>query len=177
MKRIAAALAVASLIGAGNVALAETQAADDNKGVGTQMREGAVEMKEDTKDAMRNTRDAVTGTDKVDARDNDADERPEAYPADNSGRNQRDRNDAMPTAEDQSNNKQDVEITQNIRKSVTADDSLSMNAQNVKIITNGGVVTLRGPVKSEQEKQKIAAKAKAVTGVSRVDNQLEIEAE
>jgi hyperosmotically inducible periplasmic protein len=176
MKRIAAALAVASLIGAGNVALAENQAADTNKGVGTQMREGAVEMKEDTKDAMRNTRDAVTG-DKVDARDNDADERPEAYPADNSGRNQRDKNDATPTAEDQSNNKQDVEITQNIRKSVTGDDSLSMNAHNVKIITNAGVVTLRGPVKSEQEKQKIAAKAKAVTGVARVDNQLEIEAE
>jgi len=99
---------------------------------------------------------------------------PQAYPADNSGRNQRDANGATATAEDQSNNKADLEITQAVRKAVVADDSLSTNAQNVKIVTSGGVVILRGPVKSEAEKEKIAAKAKSVAGVARVDNQLEI---
>ena len=51
-----------------------------------------------------------------------------------------------------------------------------MNAHNVKIITSGGVVTLRGPVNSPQEKAAIEAKAKQVAGVTRVDNLLEVEA-
>jgi len=102
---------------------------------------------------------------------------PENYPADNSGRNQRDANDAAVTPESQSNAKADVEITQAIRNAVTADDSLSVNAHNVKIITAGGVVTLRGPVKSEQERASIAAKAQQVSGVTRVNNQLEVAAQ
>jgi osmotically-inducible protein OsmY len=57
-----------------------------------------------------------------------------------------------------------------------ADDSLSSNAHNVKIITNGGVVTLRGPVKSVEEKATVEAKARQVAGVVRVDSFLEIEA-
>jgi len=101
----------------------------------------------------------------------------EQYPADNSGKNARDANDAAVTAEDQSNSKVDMEITQAIRKAVTADDSLSVNAHNVKIITNGGVVTLRGPVKSEQERASIAKKAQEVSGVTRVNNQLEVAAQ
>ena len=60
---------------------------------------------------------------------------------------------------------------------MVSDDSLSTTAKNVKIITNDGVVTLRGPVKSEHEKQAIAAKAQQVAGVQRVDNQLEVAAE
>jgi osmotically-inducible protein OsmY len=95
-------------------------------------------------------------------------------PADNSGRNVRERNGTEPTAGQQSNDADDVKLTQAIRKAVVDDDSLSVNAHNVKIVTQAGVVTLRGPVKSEQEKGKIAAKAKAVPGVKRVDNQLEI---
>ena len=55
-----------------------------------------------------------------------------------------------------------------------ADKSLSTNAHNVKIITTGGVVTLRGPVKSAAEKDTIGAKAQQTAGVTRVDNQLEI---
>ena len=97
-----------------------------------------------------------------------------AVEADNSGRNVRDRNDQTKTPGDQSENEADRTITQNIRQVITADDSLSTNAKNVKIITNDGTVTLRGPVKSEKEKAEIEAKAKQVAGVKRVDNQLEI---
>jgi hyperosmotically inducible periplasmic protein len=111
----------------------------------------------------------------MDADKADPGERPQDYKADNSGRNQRDADGATVQPTDQSNNKADLEITQAVRKAVTADDSLSTNAQNVKIVTSGGVVTLRGPVKSEAEKSNIATKAKSVAGVSRVDNQLEIE--
>jgi osmotically-inducible protein OsmY len=49
-----------------------------------------------------------------------------------------------------------------------------MTAHNVKVVTAGGVVTLRGPVESEQEKRLIEDKAMQVAGVSRVDNQLEV---
>src|SRR2546422_6039779 len=97
-----------------------------------------------------------------------------AVAPDNSGRNVRDRNDQTKTAGDQSENEADRTISQNIRQAVTADDSLSTNAKNVKIITNDGTVTLRGPVKSEKEKAEIEAKAKQVAGVKRVDNQLEV---
>jgi hyperosmotically inducible protein len=93
---------------------------------------------------------------------------------DNSGRNVRDRNDQTKTSGDQSENEADRTITQNIRQAVTADDSLSTNAKNVKIVTNDGVVTLRGPVKSEQEKAQIESKAKQIAGVKSVDNQLEV---
>jgi len=93
---------------------------------------------------------------------------------DNSGKNVRDRNDQTKTAGDQSENEADRTISQNIRQALTADDSLSTNGKNVKIITNDGTVTLRGPVKSDKEKSTIAAKAQQIAGVKNVDNQLEI---
>jgi hyperosmotically inducible periplasmic protein len=93
---------------------------------------------------------------------------------DNSGRNVRDRSGDTKTPGDQSENEADRTITQNIRQAITGDDSLSTNAKNVKIITNDGTVTLRGPVKSEKEKTEIEAKARQVAGVKRVDNQLEV---
>ncbi len=96
------------------------------------------------------------------------------YPADNSGKNVRDRQDNARTPGDQSNSKSDLAITQEVRKAVVGDKALSTNAHNVKIITKNGVVTLRGPVKSPEEKGTIAAKAKQVAGVKNVDNQLEI---
>lgn len=86
------------------------------------------------------------------------------------------RNPTNLTAGDQSETEADREITANIRKAVVADDSLSINAQNVKIIAVNGVVTLRGPVKSEKEKMGIEAKAKEVAGVKSVANLIEIEA-
>lgn len=96
------------------------------------------------------------------------------YPADNTGKNVRDRQESSRTPGDQSNDKSDLAITQAIRKAVVADKALSTNAHNVKIITANGVVTLRGPVNSAEEKETIAAKAKKVAGVKSVDNKLEI---
>jgi hyperosmotically inducible protein len=97
-----------------------------------------------------------------------------AVAPDNSAQNERDRNDATKTSGDQAENEADRTISQKIRQAVVADDSVSTNGKNVKIITSDGTVTLRGPVKSEQEKTNIAAKAQQVAGVKRVDNQLEI---
>jgi hyperosmotically inducible protein len=100
----------------------------------------------------------------------------EARDADDTGRNVRDRDAGSPTAGRQSNDSEDVRITREIRKAVVADDSLSTNAHNVKIVTIDGVVTLRGPVNSSAERTKVAAKAEQVAGVKRVDDQLEITA-
>lgn len=100
--------------------------------------------------------------------------RAENYPADNTGKNVRDRNDAAVTSSDQSNTESDLRITLEIRKAVIADKELSTNAHNVKIVTANGVVTLRGPVKNSAEKARIGAKAQHVSGVTRVDNQIEI---
>ena len=97
-----------------------------------------------------------------------------AVEPDNSGRNVRDADGTTKTPGDQSESETDRTITQNVRQAVTADDSISTNGKNVKIITVDGTVTLRGPVKSEQEKTNIAAKAQQIAGVKKVDNQLEI---
>jgi hyperosmotically inducible periplasmic protein len=96
------------------------------------------------------------------------------YPADDTGRNTRDRDGTTLTADEQSNSKGDVEITRQIRQAIVKDDSLSTSAHNVKIITNGGVVTLRGPVASAEEKTMVAKKAEKINGVDKVDNQLEV---
>jgi hyperosmotically inducible periplasmic protein len=94
--------------------------------------------------------------------------------ADNTGRNVRDRNDQALTSGNQSESEGDRTITQKIRQAIVDDDSLSTNAKNVKIITVNGVVTLRGPVNNDRERNEIANKARAVSGVKNVDNQLEI---
>ena len=99
-----------------------------------------------------------------------------AVAADNTRKNERDTNPSAVTPGDQKENEVDLGITQQIRQGVIKDESLSMTAKNVKIITADGVVTLRGPVKSDKEKTTIAALAQATTGVKRVDNLLEIEA-
>ena len=95
--------------------------------------------------------------------------------ADDSGRNVRDRDDRTLTPEDQGGSAADRQITQRIRKAVVADDGLSMNAKNVKIITVDGVVTLRGPVKTAAEKTRIASVSAEADGVKRVDNQIDVE--
>jgi hyperosmotically inducible protein len=95
-------------------------------------------------------------------------------PADDTGRNTRDRDGNTLTADKQSNRKSDVEITREIRRAIVKDDSLSTNAHNVKIITRDGAVTLRGPVANKEEKETVAKKAEAINGVGKVDNQLEI---
>jgi len=79
-----------------------------------------------------------------------------------------------PTADQQKMNPADRAITQKIRKALHEDHSLSTYAHNIKIITQDGKVTLRGPVRSEDEKNNIQTKAVAVAGEQNVTNQLEI---
>jgi hyperosmotically inducible protein len=99
-----------------------------------------------------------------------------AADADNSGKNVRDRGNATLTPMDQGNSESDRTISQEIRKAVVGNGDFPTAAKNVKIITVGGVVTLRGPVKSANERSSIGSIAKHTAGVKRVDNQLEVEA-
>jgi hyperosmotically inducible protein len=79
-----------------------------------------------------------------------------------------------PTADNQKMNPADREITQKIRKSIHQDKSLSTYAHNIKIITQNGKVTLRGPVRSDDEKANLQAKALAVAGDGNVTNELDL---
>ena len=79
-----------------------------------------------------------------------------------------------PTADQQKMNPADRAITQKIRKAIANDSSLSTYAHNIKIITQDGKVTLRGPVKSADEKKQIEDIAHAVAGDGNVDSQLEV---
>jgi hyperosmotically inducible protein len=96
--------------------------------------------------------------------------------ADNTARNARDGNGKTVTPTDQSENEGDRAITQRVRKNIVDNDALSTNAHNVKIVTANGVVTLRGPVNTAQEKNTVVAAAQMTPGVKRVDNQLEVKA-
>ena len=95
-----------------------------------------------------------------------------SIPADKSDNSRRNAAD-QPTAEDQSNSPQDMEVTRNLRRQIVQNDSLSETAKNVKIITNNGKVILRGPVKSQEERRTIAAMAEQIAGKGNVTNQLE----
>jgi osmotically-inducible protein OsmY len=96
--------------------------------------------------------------------------------ADNTKKNERDQHAPGLTSGDQAENESDRTITQLVRQSVVKGDNISVAGKNVKIITQDGVVTLRGPVKTAQEKIDIAAVAKQTDGVKSVDNQLEVAA-
>jgi osmotically-inducible protein OsmY len=97
-----------------------------------------------------------------------------AKKADDTGVNKRDRSGDTLTPGDQGNNDSDRELARNVRRAIVKNDQLSTTAKNIKIIASGGKVTLRGPVKSEAEKNQIASIAQGVQGASSVDNQLEI---
>jgi osmotically-inducible protein OsmY len=99
---------------------------------------------------------------------------PAAPQADNTKVNQRDRNSNESTADQQKENRSDRDITQQIRKAIVKDKSLSSYAHNVKVITQNGMVTLKGPVRSEDEKMAVAAKAAEVAGQDKVTNQLDV---
>ena len=94
--------------------------------------------------------------------------------ADNTAKNERDRDSKTLTPGDQSGKPEDIKLTQAIRHAVMKDKSLTMTAKNVKIITADGKVTLRGPVNTAEEKTKINDLAKAAAGTVPVDNQLEV---
>jgi osmotically-inducible protein OsmY len=85
-------------------------------------------------------------------------------PSDNTKLNQQDRNSDRVTADQQKENTSDLSITREIRKELSDDKSLSVYAHNVKIITQNGTVTLKGPVRTEEEKHMVEAKAASVSG-------------
>jgi len=79
-----------------------------------------------------------------------------------------------PTADQQKMNRSDRTLTQKIRKAIHHDRSLSTNGRNIKIFIQDGKVTLRGPVRSEEEKGNLEAKAASAAGQKNVTNQLEV---
>jgi hyperosmotically inducible protein len=99
-----------------------------------------------------------------------------AKPPDNTGRNVRDRSDATVTPGDQSESKADIDLVSRVRRAVTQNNQLSTTAKNIKIVANGGKVTLRGPVNTAAEKEQIVQAVQGVSGVTNVDDQLEVKA-
>lgn len=100
----------------------------------------------------------------------------QAPAADNTKVNKRDRAKTEPTADQGKNNASDRDIARKIRRSVVSDKSLSSYAHNVKIIAQNGKVTLKGPVRSEEEKTAIEQKAAEVAGAGNVTNEITIKA-
>jgi hyperosmotically inducible protein len=111
----------------------------------------------------------IGGADGYSARRQDAQDAPKV---DNSRKNlPTEHRDAM-RADQQGNSKEDVELTKKIRRSISMDKSLSSYAHNIKIITNNGVVYLKGPVKSHEEKDALGSKAAEIAGADQVKNDL-----
>ena len=94
--------------------------------------------------------------------------------SDNTATNERDRSGETKTSGDQSNSSADLKITQAIRRTLMKDRELSMTAKNIKVITANGQVTLRGPVKTAQEKAKIDQLARSAAGGAKIDDQLDL---
>jgi len=93
---------------------------------------------------------------------------------DNTAINARDRSGETQTSGDQSNSSADLKTTQAIRQALMKDGELSMTAKNIKIVTANGQVTLRGPVKTAQEKSKIDQLARSAASGAKIENQLEV---
>lgn len=81
---------------------------------------------------------------------------------------------ALPTADQQNNNTADLDLAKNVRRAIAQDKSLSTYAHNVKVIAQDGKVTLKGPVKSDDEKQAIVAKAAEVAGQANVVDEITV---
>src|SRR5689334_11944705 len=97
--------------------------------------------------------------------------------SDNTKVNKRDRNSAEQTADQGKNNLSDREVMRQIRRDVVNDKSLSTYAHNVKIISQNGKVTLKGPVDSGDEKKTIEQYARKVAGDGNVTDQLTVKGE
>ncbi|PIT99271.1 MAG: phospholipid-binding protein [Bdellovibrionales bacterium CG10_big_fil_rev_8_21_14_0_10_45_34] len=93
---------------------------------------------------------------------------------DNTKINQRDSAPQELTADEQPSNSSDMNITRRIRQDIMKEKNLSTYAKNVKIITVNGKVTLKGPVRSEQELNAIMNNARIVAGVSNVSNEMSV---
>ncbi len=94
--------------------------------------------------------------------------------ADNTKVNQRDQSQTEPTADRQKENPADRQLAQQIRRALVKDKSLSSNAHNVKVIAQDGMVTLKGPVNSESEKQTVEAKAAQIAGSDKVTSDIQV---
>lgn len=93
---------------------------------------------------------------------------------DNTKVNTRDRSKDAPTADQQKENATDRELTRSIRRALTQDKALSSYAHNVKVITQAGQVTLKGPVRTEEEMRVVEAKATEVAGTGHVTNEMSV---
>jgi hyperosmotically inducible protein len=93
---------------------------------------------------------------------------------DNTKINQRDRNKSEPTADQQKENRSDRELARQIRRAIVKDKSLSTYAHNIKVIARDGMVTLKGPVNTQEEKQAIEAKAAEIAGQGKITNEIEV---
>jgi len=98
----------------------------------------------------------------------------QAPASDNTKTNKRDRSKAAPTADQAKNTTSDRDIMQKIRKAVIDEKSLSTYAHNVKIISQHGKVTLKGPVRSDEEKTTIEKLATDVAGAGNVTNEITV---
>jgi osmotically-inducible protein OsmY len=94
--------------------------------------------------------------------------------SDNSATNKGDRKAGAVTADQQKNNQSDLETSRQIRRAIMADKSLSTYAHNIKIVTQQGKVTLRGPVRTEAEKETVQAKATEVAGAANVTSAITV---
>ena len=94
--------------------------------------------------------------------------------SDNTKVNQRDRKTSEPTADQGKNTSSDRETMRKIRRAVVADKSLSTYAHNIKIISEHGKVTLKGPVHTEEEKRAIEAKAAEIAGAGNITNEITV---
>jgi hyperosmotically inducible protein len=97
--------------------------------------------------------------------------------SDNTKVNKRDTDKSEATADRAKDNTNDRDIMQKIRKSIVDDKSLSTYAHNVKIVSQHGKVTLKGPVRSDDEKKTIEQKATEVAGAGNVTNQMSVKPE
>lgn len=99
---------------------------------------------------------------------------PQQSAPDNTKTNKRDRSQDQPTADQQKENAADRQVSQKIRSAIMQDKTLSTYAHNVKVVTQNGDVTLKGPVRTQDEKDAIGEKAISVAGEGHVTNQLEV---
>jgi hyperosmotically inducible protein len=95
-------------------------------------------------------------------------------PADNTKVNSRDREKGAVTADQQRENAGDRDVARKIRQSLMKDKGLSTYAHNVKVIAQGGQVTLKGPVRSDEERRAVEEKATEVAGAGHVTNQMSV---
>jgi osmotically-inducible protein OsmY len=100
--------------------------------------------------------------------------RAQQSPADNTKANARDQSRSEPTADQQKNNRSDLDITRDIRRALVGDKTLSSYAHNVKVITQNGEVTLKGPVRTMDEKTAVETKANSVAGAAHVKSELSV---